>query len=89
MRARSRCRPRLDCEQLESRSLMAADVSLPMLDIGSSTLIDVWVDPVRGDDSASGAVREQALRTVTEAWRRVPSGVPLTTGFRINLAAGT
>ena len=89
MRARSRCRPRLECEQLESRSLMAADVSLPMLDIGSSTLIDVWVDPVRGDDSASGAVREQALRTVTEAWRRVPSGVPLTTGFRINLAAGT
>ena len=65
MRARSRCRPRLECEQLESRSLMAADVSLPMLDIGSSTLIDVWVDPVRGDDSASGAVREQALRTVT------------------------
>lgn len=80
---------RLHLERLESRSLMAADASLPMLDIGSPTLADVWVDPLRGTDSASGAGRDQALRTVTEAWRRIPIGTPLVTGFRINLVQGT
>ncbi|MFM7185600.1 MAG: right-handed parallel beta-helix repeat-containing protein [Planctomycetota bacterium] len=88
MRGMVRRRP-LQLERLEARSLMAADASLPMLDIGNPTLVDLWVDPVRGTDAASGAGREQALRTVAEAWRRVPMGTPLTTGFRINLVAGT
>lgn len=79
----------LRLQRLEPRSLMAADASLPMLDIGTPALVDLWVDPVRGADAASGASREQALRTVTAAWRRVPLGTPLTTGFRINLVAGT
>lgn len=80
---------RLGLERLESRSLLVADASLPMLDVGSPTLVEVWVDPVRGTDAATGAGREQALRTVTEAWRRIPMGIPLTTGVRINLVAGT
>lgn len=88
MRGMLRRRP-LQLERLEPRSLMAADASLPMLDIGNPTVVDLWVDPARGADAASGASREQALRTLTEAWRRVPAGTPLTTGFRINLVAGT
>jgi hypothetical protein len=76
-------------ERLESRSVMAADASLPMLEIGSPTLVDVWVDPLHGSDAATGAARGQALRTVVEAWRRVPMNVPLTSGVRINLVAGT
>jgi hypothetical protein len=79
----------LELERLEPRSPMAADASLPMLDIGNPTLVDLWVDPVRGTDAASGVGRAQALRTVTEAWRRIPVGTPLTLGFRINLVAGT
>ena len=96
---RGPCRRRLDghrlphvlaaAERLEGRSLMAADPSLPLLDIGTPAVVDLWVDPVRGSDAAPGATREQALRTLAEAWRRVPEGVPLTAGFRINLAAGT
>ncbi|MBM4023717.1 MAG: hypothetical protein FJ284_16030, partial [Planctomycetes bacterium] len=34
-------------------------------------------------------VRDLALRTLAEAWRRVPAGTALSQGVRINLAAGT
>ena len=84
-----RSRRILACERLEPRSLMAADASLPMLEMGTPRVVDVWVDPVGGSDTATGAARAQPLRTLAEAWRRVPMGVPLTTGFRINLVAGT
>jgi len=58
-------------------------------DPGSPTLIDLWIDPVNGDDTNSGADRAHALRTVTAAWRRIPAGVPLTSsGYRIMLTAG-
>lgn len=51
--------------------------------------IDIWVDPVAGDDSRQGHDRAEALRTVDAAWDRIPSGVLLTTGYRIALVAGT
>lgn len=89
MPARSRRPRRLTLERLESRALMAADASLPTLVIGNPSVIDLWVDPVRGTDAAPGTGREQPLRTLTEAWRRIPSGTPLTQGVRINLVAGT
>lgn len=58
-------------------------------DIGSPVLTDVWVDPLNGDDAHSGASRDQALRTITEAWNRIPQGAPLSgTGYRIQLVAG-
>jgi len=76
-------------ERLESRLVMAADPTLPMLDVGTPDVVDLWVDPVGGRDAATGATRDQALRSISEAWRRVPIGVPLTTGFRVNLVAGT
>lgn len=75
-------------ERLESRLAMAADQTLPMLDVGTPRVVDLWVDPVRGRDVATGATRDQALRSISEAWRRVPIGVPLTVGFRVNLVAG-
>jgi len=51
---------------------------------------DIWVDPGRGDDSATGSSRAHALRTIIEAWNRVPSGAQLSgTGYRIMLAAGS
>jgi hypothetical protein len=49
----------------------------------------MWVDPVAGDDAAAGATRAAALRTLAEAWRRVPARTPLVHGVRINLVAGT
>lgn len=59
-------------------------------DIGSPTLTDLWVDPVNGDDGNSGNSRAQALRTVDEAWNRIPQSTTLTTtGYRIMLVAGT
>lgn len=58
-------------------------------DIGTPTLTDIWVDPAAGNDANSGGARAQALRTLAEAWNRVPSGDTLsTTGYRIQLAPG-
>jgi hypothetical protein len=57
--------------------------------IGDPTLADVWVDPIYGNDGNTGASRGEALRTVNEAWTRIPQGVPLTgTGYRLLLVAG-
>jgi hypothetical protein len=89
MRARRKSPEPPGLERLESRLAMAADPTLPMLDVGTPNVVDLWVDPVRGRDAATGATRDQALQSISEAWRRVPIGVPLTTGFRVNLVAGT
>lgn len=60
----------------------------PRYDIGSPTLQDVYVDPVRGNDGAAGTSREP-LRSLQAAWNRVPRGQTLTgTGYRIRLAPG-
>jgi cysteine-rich repeat protein len=58
-------------------------------DIGTPVLQDIWVDPIAGDDANTGSTRGQALRTVTEAWQRVPMAVPPPTGYRIMLVSGT
>jgi len=79
----------LACERCEPRLALAGGPALPAYDVGSPTFADVWVDPVAGDDRADGATRGTSLRTLAEAWRRIPAGVPLTTGVRVNLAAGT
>ena len=57
-------------------------------DIGDPTLTDLWIDPVNGDDSHTGASRTEALATLTEAYNRIPMGTPLATGYRILLFAG-
>jgi len=91
-------RPKLDpfacaCERLESRLAFAAGAAanppLPAYDVGSPTLTEIWVDPTLGNDARGGASRAEAVRTLSEAWRRVPVGVALSQGVRINLVAGT
>lgn len=57
-------------------------------DVGNPVLEDVWVDPVHGSDLNSGISRVQALRSVAQAWNRIPSGVTLTVGYRILLVGG-
>ena len=57
--------------------------------IGNPTLRDVWIDPVAGNDSNTGASRDRALRTIAEAWRRIPANQPFTTGYRFLLTRGT
>jgi hypothetical protein len=57
--------------------------------MGAPTLHDIWVDPVQGDDANSGATRALAVRTVANAWERIPSRTLLAeTGYRILLVAG-
>jgi hypothetical protein len=59
----------------------------PRYEIGSPTLTDLWVDPTTGLDTQSGA-SNAPLRTLDEAWARIPIGVTLTTGNRILLQPG-
>lgn len=64
----------------------------PRFDTGSPTLQQIWVDPERGDDRASGRIAGEAVRTLIEAWNRVPrntAAAPLTsTGYEIRLQPG-
>ena len=55
----------------------------------SAAISDIWVDPANGSDSNRGASRTSALRTLTEAWQRIPAGTQLTDGIRVQLVAGT
>ena len=63
--------------------------SVAPYDMGNPTLTDLWVDPVNGDDNRSGASRAQALRTITAAWQRIPTGLLAGTGYRMQLVAGS
>ena len=57
--------------------------------IGAPVLAEVWVDPVHGNDANSGSSSNQALRTINEAWGRLPTPAVLTgTGYRVWLMAG-
>ena len=61
----------------------------PRFDIGQPVLSNLWVNPVTGSDAASGTASNQALRTLAEAWARIPQGVTLTNhGYRIYLLPG-
>ncbi|MBY0496144.1 MAG: hypothetical protein K2Y23_18200 [Cyanobacteria bacterium] len=64
----------------------------PRLDIGAPTLQQIWVDPDRGDDRASGRSAGEALRSIIEAWSRIPrnsSSAPLASaGYEIRLMPG-
>lgn len=44
----------------------------PKFDIGNPTLKSLWVDPLNGDDAASGQSRAQAVKTIDAAWRLIP-----------------
>lgn len=67
--------------------LAQTDFRLPY-EIGSPQLIPLYVSP-SGDDSHSGDTADQALRTITEAWQRIPSGISLTeSGYHILILPG-
>jgi len=83
---RGRFQPRF--ETLSERVNLAGGL-LPSFDIGTPTVTDLWVDPAGGSDTNAGTSRVAAFRTLTAAWNRVPINTPLTSGFRINLVAGT
>lgn len=58
-------------------------------DIGSPVLTTLYIAP-DGDDSNDGLRPERALRTLAEAWRRIPADVAgAATGYRLLLAPGT
>ena len=80
-------------ETLEARLACAAQNLLPAFDMsppaGAAAFNQIWVDPAAGDDANSGASRGLAVRTISEAWRRVPINVDLSTGLQINLTAGS
>ena len=79
----------LAVESCERRLVMSGTGLLPAYDTGTPDVVDIWVDPAAGNDARSGASRELAMRTLSEAWRRVPMGTTLSQGVRINLVAGT
>lgn len=78
----------LSFERCERRIVYSGTGLLPAYDTGSPVVVDIWVDPAEGVDSRTGSTRETAVRTVAEAWRRVPIGSQLSQGVRINLVAG-
>jgi PKD repeat protein len=62
---------------------------LVLILIAPSSGIDLWVDPVDGDDGGTGLSPAEALRTLTEAWSRIPVNIPLDEPYRIRLMTGT
>jgi Right handed beta helix region len=68
------------------------DLTLPdgnAYNIGSlSTLNHIWVNPTSGSDSASGASRTTALRTLNAAWNRIPTRATLSSGYHIHIMPG-
>jgi len=79
----------LAVESCERRLVMSGTSLLPAYDTGSPDVVEIWVDPAAGNDAQSGTTRELAVRTVSEAWRRIPMGTTLSQGVRLNLTAGT
>jgi hypothetical protein len=57
----------------------------PVVGIAPPFFVDIWVDPVSGNDANGGATRDQALRTLSKAWRHVLLNDQ---GIRINLVEG-
>ncbi len=57
--------------------------------IGAPTnMVDIWVNPTSGSDSASGDSRATALRTLAAAWNRIPTRSTLTRGYHIHIMPG-
>ena len=58
-------------------------------DVGAYSATDIWVDPLNGNDARSGNSRGDAKQTIAAAWDRIPDNQTLSTGYRIQLVAGT
>jgi len=55
----------------------------------SAATITIWVDPVAGNNANNGATRGTAVRTIANAWGRIPSSTTLTSPHTISLVPGT
>lgn len=65
-----------------------AEIEAPFR-IAAGPMRTTWVDPVAGDDGAAGTSRATAVRTLAEAWARIPAGPPAgSMGTRILIAPG-
>jgi hypothetical protein len=59
------------------------------LRLRTGAMRSIWVDPVAGRDSRTGATRATAVRTLAAAWRRIPQGRVLADhGYRILVTRG-
>ena len=56
--------------------------------LGDFAGIDIWLDPANGDDTNDGHDQAHAMRTIGAAWRKIPAGRQLDTGYRLRLTAG-
>ncbi|GEM47439.1 right-handed parallel beta-helix repeat-containing protein [Deinococcus cellulosilyticus] len=56
-------------------------------EMGKTRVKDVWIDFKAGNDANSGA-QNAPLKTLAEAWRRIPRNTPLDTGYHLHLQAG-
>lgn len=61
----------------------------PRYDVGTPVLRDLYVDPVKGSDQASGLTSQTAFRTLQRAWSEIPAGTLSETGYRIRLLSGS
>ncbi len=72
-----------------NQTVRAQDSMGSSYQIGAPVLTALWVDPVGGNDANSGAASNTALRTLAEAWSRIPSHSTLAaTGYRVWLMPG-
>jgi len=69
------------------QSAYAAETSAARYEIGGTSFREIFVNPVTGSDSNSGASASSAYRTVTAAWNNIPEQVT-SQGIRVRLAAG-
>ncbi len=63
--------------------------NLSLYNPGNPVYTDIWVDPLRGDDTRNTGSATSPFRTLTHAWQTIPSIKPLSHATRINLQPGT
>lgn len=74
-------------QDFDSNNTVVADTG--DYSIGTPSLIDLWVDPLSGNDDHTGLSRQTAFRTIAAAWAHIPSGSQLTgCGYCIQLVSG-
>jgi hypothetical protein len=57
-------------------------------DIGNPTVVEIYLDPVNGNDANDGSSRASAFKTLKAAWGVIPSNTQLSSGYRINILPG-
>jgi hypothetical protein len=55
---------------------------------GKPTVVDIYLDPVNGNDANNGSSKTSAFKTLKAAWGVIPSDTQLTSGYRINILPG-